>query len=78
MTMKKMITVTSLACCISLFVSGCGRSDDKTPSEAEYRAALERKVQSPGGARINIQKELDIFRSSSDDTRKRLYEEATK
>ena len=75
MTMKKMITVTSLACCISLFVSGCG---DKTPSEAQYRAALERKVQSPGGARINIQKELDNFRSSSDDTRKRLYEEVSK
>lgn len=77
MTMKKMITVTSLACCISLFVSGCGRGDN-TPSEAQYRAALERKVQSPGGARINIQKELDIFRSSSDDTRKRLYEEVSK
>lgn len=76
--MKKMITVTSLACCISLFVSGCNKKDDVPPSEAQYRAALERRVQSPGGAKIDIPKELDIFRSSSDDTRKRLYEEVSK
>ncbi len=71
--MIRAITAVSLTCCILLFVNGCKPSED-TPSEAQYRAALERKVQSPGGARINIQKEVDIFLSSSNDTRKRLYE----
>jgi len=70
----------SLAIAASAFCLGCGKSDKPvpsskqyTPSAAEYKALLEKRVSSPGGANINIRQEVSKFENASAAEKRELY-----
>ena len=76
--MKKIMY--SLAIAASAFCLGCGKSDEPTPSSepytpsaAEYKALLEKRVSSPGGANINIRQEVSRFQNADDAEKRELY-----
>lgn len=66
----------SLAIAASAFCLGCGKSEPDTPSAAEYKAILEKRVSSPGGANINIRQEVSRFQNASDAEKRELYNRA--
>ena len=49
---------------------------EKAPAAEQYRALLEKRVRSCGGADINIMKEVSKYNNSSDEGKKALYKEA--
>ena len=69
----------SLAITASMFCLGCGQSEPdpmpepSTPSKAEYKALLEKRVSSVDGANINILQELSKFDNASPAEKRELY-----
>ena len=80
--MKEIIGSSALA--VMVFCLGCGKSDETsttdrqytTPSTAAYRALLEKRAASVGGADINIRQETSRFENASDEEKCELYRRA--
>jgi len=76
--MKKIMY--SLAIAASAFCLGCEKSEPDTPPEphtpstAEYKALLEKRVSSVKGAEINIRQEVGKFENASSAEKRKLYE----
>ena len=76
--MKRIMYLLAIA--VSALCLGCGKSDGPvppsepyTPSAAEYKALLEKRVSSPGGANINIRQEVGKFENASAAEKRELY-----
>lgn len=74
--MKKRIIVVVISA-FSLIMAGCGsdKKENSTPTVDQYRKALKEKGDSVCGPSINISKEVDIFRTLSNEDKKKAYDE---
>lgn len=75
--MKRIMYLLAIA--VSALCLGCGKSEPDTPREpytpstAEYKALLEKRVSSVDGANINIRLEVGKFENASPSEKRDLY-----
>ena len=69
--MKRIMYLLTIAA--SAFCLGCGESEPDTPSTSEYKALLEKRASSVGGAKINIRQEISKFEKASPAKKRELY-----
>lgn len=80
--MKNLFAILASTVVACFLLGGCSEplqsSQPKVPTAAEYRALLERRIRSSGGADIDVQKAVSEYKNSSDEKKKSLYQNAEK